>query len=131
MKSEDHFKAFEEHKEAVFVWALQIKGIEKSQRIIGMHISRSIIELLSAYLHNKGLLSIGAQLNHRWFKSPRVEERLPNFKGKETVLPKLVELETISEDLAYGAPAPKEKSEKAISIFRDLEKEITGLMKNG
>ena len=60
-------KAYEEHK-AVITWAVD-RGIENSQRIIGSHASRGIVELFSAFLHECGKIDIGFQVNHSWFKS--------------------------------------------------------------
>jgi len=47
MKKETHLKAFEEHR-TVIDWSID-RGIKDSQRILGLHTSRGIIELLSAY----------------------------------------------------------------------------------
>ena len=124
MKPESHLDAYNEHREAIFTWALQVKGIEKSQRIIGLHACRGAIDLLSACLHEKGLLSTGAQLNHRWFKSKSVAERLPPFPQKETIVHKLVELETVSEDLSYGAPKSVQEMKRTVSLFLEIEKLI-------
>lgn len=127
MKPEDHIKAFEEHKEAIFEWALKIKGLEKSQRIVGLHAGRGIIELLSAILESKGKIKPGMQLNHRWFKSLRVGERLPDFPRKDKILIEIIELENLSENLSYGSPKSKEEIEKAIILFEKLEKDIKKL----
>ena len=51
MKYQTHLDAFEERKETIFKWAIEVRGIEKSQRSIGDNASKAIIELLSAYLH--------------------------------------------------------------------------------
>jgi len=120
-------EAFEEHRETLFRWALEVHGIEKSQRTVGLHASRGIIELLSAYLHRKKKVSDGFQLNHRWFKSENVLERLPDFENKSKVIGKMIELENLSESLAYGSQKPKETIELALKMFRDLEKEIKRL----
>ena len=82
MKPESHMEAFEEHKETLFRWALEVHGIGKSQRTVGLHASRGIIDLLSAYLHKKKRINDGFQLNHRWFKSKNVLEKLPDFDKK-------------------------------------------------
>lgn len=82
MKEEDHWKAYQEYKDNIFSWALEIRGLEKSQRTIGLNASRAIVELLSVYLHKKKLVDEGFQLNHRWFKTERVSEKLPDFKNE-------------------------------------------------
>ncbi len=79
MKYENHVEAFNERKETIKKWGLDIRGIENSQRIIGDNASKAIVELLSAYLHKKRLVEEGFQLNHSWFKSERVNEKLPEF----------------------------------------------------
>jgi hypothetical protein len=53
MKEEDHLKAFQEYKDNIFSWALEIRGLEKSQRTVALNASRAMVELLSAYLHRK------------------------------------------------------------------------------
>ncbi|MEK6959769.1 MAG: hypothetical protein AABX47_01230 [Nanoarchaeota archaeon] len=124
MKPETHLEAFAEHKDAIFRWALEVRGIDKSQRIVGLHASRGITELLSAMLHEKGLLPVSASLNHRWFKTIRVMDRLPPFPGREGLLKKIVELENLSEDLTYGSPKAVETIKKAIGLFMEIEKEV-------
>lgn len=59
MKEEEHYTAYQEHREAIFDWALEIKGLNKSQRIVGTHASRAIVELLSVFLHKKKLVDEG------------------------------------------------------------------------
>jgi hypothetical protein len=39
----------------------------------------------------------------------------------------MIELENLSESLAYGSQKPKEMIELALKMFRDLENEIKGL----
>lgn len=127
MKVEYHIEAYREHKETIFDWAINVKGIKNSQRTIGLHISRAIIELLSAYLHETNKVDLGFQINHRWFKSEKAKEKLPEFKNKSSIIKDLVKLELISEDLAYGSPKPLERIEDAITLFKKLEEEINKL----
>jgi len=127
MKIEDHLEAFKEHKEVVFDWAYRIRGLDKSQRIVGLHVSRGIVELLSAYLHEKNRISSGAQINHRWFKSESVSDKLPEFPQKNIIVKKIVEMERLSEDLSYGSPEPIEKIKTVLELFIELEKMINDL----
>lgn len=127
MKSEDHLESYNEHRETIFDWALRIKGLKKAQRIVGLHASRGIIDLLSAYLHESNKITIGAQINHRWFKSKKAVDKLPEFQDKAIIIPKLVELELLCEDLSYGAPKTKENVEKALELFIEVENCITKL----
>lgn len=127
MNIDDHLKAFNEHREAIFDWAIEVKGLENSQRIVGLHASRGIVELLSVFLHEKNKITSGAQLNHRWFKSKRASKKLPEFPQKEKVTNKLVELELLCEDLAYGKQKPIAEIKKAIEIFKELEEDINSL----
>ncbi|MBI5061032.1 MAG: hypothetical protein HZB67_01845 [Candidatus Aenigmarchaeota archaeon] len=129
MKAEEHLAAFQEHKEGMFEWALEIKGLDKSQRIVGTHAARGIVELLSALLHELGKIDPGSQINHRWFKSGSSGERLPEFPKKDMIVKKLVELETLSENLTYGSQKPREEIEKTVKLFEELENIISGLMK--
>ncbi len=125
MKIEDHLKAFDEHKEIIFRWALDVRGIENSQRTVGLHASRAIAELLSAYLHQKQKIDEGFQINHRWFKSKKIVDKLPEFENKDDVVDKMMELENICEYLSYGSPKPVEKIEEALKLFKELEGMIT------
>lgn len=129
MKPESHLQAFDEHKSAIFEWAIPVRGLKKSQRTIGLHASRAIIELLSAYLHEKSIIDVGSQLNHRWFKSEKVKGRFPDFKDKTLLVPKLIELEKLCEELAYSSEKPEEKMIKAIDLFKELEEKIMEMRK--
>lgn len=128
MKEEEHYKSYLEHREVIFKWALEIQGLEKSQRIIGVHSSRGIVELLSVFLHRKKFVDEGFQLNHRWFKTERVIEKLPDFKNKTSIVKKMVELENSAEILAYGSPKPVKKIKEVIILFKDLEEKIKVMM---
>ena len=125
MRIDAHKDAFEVHKRAIFKWALEIEGLEKSQRIVGLHASRGILELLSILLHKNKLVDEGFQLNHRWFKSERVAERLPEFDSKREIITKIVKLENICETLSYGTEKPVSKTEEAIKLFQELEEKIS------
>lgn len=124
-------EAFEEHRSTIFKWGLNTYGLSKSQRIVGLHASRGIVELLSAYLHKEKLIDEGFQINHRWFKSEKISEKLPDFKNKGKIIKKMVELELLSEQLSYGSPKPTKTIEKALILFKDIENEISRSMKNG
>lgn len=121
MKIENHLESFKEHKETIFDWAIGVKGLKASQRIIGTHASRGIVDLLAVYLLRKNLIHAGTQLNHRWFKSKSVMDRLPEFENKNKIVPKMVELELLCEDLTYGAPKSEEKIKDVINLFNELE----------
>jgi hypothetical protein len=128
MKEEDHLKAYQEYRDNIFSWALEIRGLEKSQRTVGLNSSRAIVELLSVYLHRKKLVDEGFQLNHRWFKSEKVSEKLPDFKNKSELLKNMIALENSSEALAYGAPKSKENIKEIIWLFNESEKIILGIL---
>lgn len=127
MRIEEHKESFEEHKETIFRWAVEIKGIEKSQRIIGLHASRAIIDLLSIYLLKKGKIGPGKQINHRWFKSLKASDKIPDFQDKKQIVEKIVELELLCEKLAYGSRKPETETKKALELFHTLENKIKGL----
>lgn len=124
MREEDHWKAYQEYRDNIFSWALEIRGLEKSQRTVGLNASRSIVELLSAYLHREKLVDEGFQLNHRWFKSVNVSQKLPDFKNKDKIMQKMITLENSCETLTYGAPKPSEKIKEVIVLFNEAEKLI-------
>ena len=124
MKIENHLDSFREHRETIFDWAIKIKGLKKSQRVIGTHASRAIVDLFAAYLIKKDLIDSGMQINHRWFKSKRVLEILPEFDDKEKIISKIMELELLCEDLTYGAPKSEDQIKKAVKLFKELEKKL-------
>lgn len=127
MKLTDHLESYKEHKETIFDWGIKVKGIKNSQRIIGLHISRAIVELLSTYLHETNKIDQGFQINHRWFKSEKVKEKLPEFKDKNNIIKCMVELELAAEDLSYGAPKTPEKIKDVINLFNKIEENINKL----
>lgn len=124
MKIESHLESYKEHRETIFDWALKVKGIKNSQRIIGLHASRGIIDLLSAYLLKKSLIDAGIKINYRRFKSKRVLEKIPEFDNKEKVCDDIIKLELLCEDLTYGSPKPEEKIKEAIWLFTKIEGEL-------
>jgi len=128
MRTEEHRKAFEEYKKNIFETAIT-RGIEHSQRTIGFSASRGIIELLSIYLHSINKLDAGAQLNHRWFKTENVVDRLPDFPKKTEIIAKMVLLENLSESLSYGSQKSNDEIVKVIELFQNLEKIISEMMK--
>ena len=127
MREETHLEIFKERKETIFKWAIEIRGPENSQRIIGDNASRAMVELLSAYLYKKKKIKEGFQLNHRWFKSERVSEKIPEFEGKGNIIKLMVRLENDCEMLSYGAPKPFEKVKRALGLFNQLEELIGGM----
>ena len=86
MKIENHLESFKEHKETIFDWAIGIKGLKASQRIVGTHASRAMIGPVAIHLLKRNLIDTGTQINHRWFKSKKVFERLLEFNNKEQIL---------------------------------------------
>ena len=127
MKQEEHEESFKEHRETIFRWALEVKGMENSQRIIGLHASRAIIDLLSIYLLKKGKISPGKQINHRWFKSLKVYDKIPDFLNKKQIIGKIVELELLCEKLTYGSKRPETEVKTALELFNELENKIEEL----
>ena len=127
MKIENHLESYKEHKETIFDWALKIKGLKNSQRVIGTHASRAIVDLLAVFLLKRSLIDPGTQINHRWFKSKRVVEKLPEFENKEEICEDMIKLELLSEDLTYGSPKPENKIKEAILLFNKIESKL----KNG
>lgn len=127
MRIEEHEESFEEHKETIFKWALEVKGLKESQRTIGLHASRAIIDLLSIYLLKRGKIGPGKQINHRWFKSIKAADKIPEFPNKNHILGKIVELELLCEKLTYGSKRPENEVKKALELFNELEHDIQSL----
>lgn len=121
MRIELHQEAFETNKRAIFKWALEVEGLEKSQRIIGLHASRGILELLSVFLHKRKLIDEGFQLNHRWFKTEKVSSKLPEFENKKEIISKIVRLENLCEILSYGTQRPLDETQQALNLSKELE----------
>ena len=124
MKIENHLEAYKEHRETIFDWAIKVKGLKNSQRVIGLHASRGIVDLLMVYLLKKSVIDSGNMINHRWFKSKSVLERLPEFENKEEICNEITRLEILCEDLTYGAPKSEEKIKEAILLFNKLEERL-------
>ena len=124
MKLETHIESFKEHKETIFDWAVKVKGLKNSQRTIGLHASRAIIDLLSAHLIKRNLISSGVKINHRWFKSEKVKEKLPEFEKKEEICNEIIKLELLCEDLTYGSPKAEDKIKEALALFNQLEEKL-------
>lgn len=127
MKIKNHLESYKEHRETIFDWALKVKGLRNSQRVVGTHASRAIVDLLAIYLLKRGLIGPGIQINHRWFKSKRVMERLPEFENKREICREMIKLELLCEDLTYGSPKSEEKIKEAILLFNKIESKL----KNG
>ena len=128
MKEEEHLAAFNEHR-AVIDWAID-RGIEKSQRVIAAHASRGALELLSYYLHKLNRIDAGFQINHRWFKSPQVGNRLPDFEKKDLILPRLVRLENVCESLTYGSQKRSNDIKEIVELFNEVERLLNELVNN-
>ena len=128
MREEEHLKAFQEHKD-VIDWAIN-RGIERSQRIIGAHISRGIVELLSAYLHKIDKIDAGFQVNHRWFKSEKAADKFPDFPRKEEIIREMVKIENEAEILTYGSQQPDKEIKEAVKLFNRMESILTELVQN-
>ncbi len=126
MKKEDHLKAYKEHRDTIN-WAID-RGIVNSQRIIGTHTSRAIIELFSAFLHKINAIEIGFQINHRWFKSKKVSEKFTDFPEKNIIIKKLIDLELKSENLTYGSQKAEKEIKDILILFNETEKIILNLL---
>lgn len=129
MKADTHLKAFEERKETILKWAVEVRGIQQSQRIIGDNASKAIVELLSTYLHKHKIVEEGFQLNHTWFKSDKVSIRLHDFPSKQEIVKKMIELEKACENLSYGTEKPLEKIKQTLNLFKELEAKLQEMLK--
>ena len=127
MNIDSHLKAFQEHRDAID-WAIN-RGIERSQRIIGAHASRGIVELLSAYLHKINKIDAGFQINHRWFKSEKAGDRFPDFPKKGILIDKIIKLENMSENLTYGSQKSEREAKEAVGLANELEAMLKELIK--
>ncbi|MEK6887708.1 MAG: hypothetical protein AABX14_02055 [Candidatus Aenigmatarchaeota archaeon] len=126
MKWKDHLAAYHEHRAAVD-WAVN-RGIDKSQRIAGAHISRAAVELLAAYLVREKLMEASAHLNHRWFKSAGVGSKLPDFPDKGKIIKDMNALENKAEVLTYGAAKSKKEISDAMEFFLRVEEKLKGML---
>src|SRR3989338_425088 len=129
MDPEYHIDSFQERKETIFKWAVEVRGIENSQRIIGDNASKAIVELLPSYLHKTKRVEAGLWLNHSWFKSEKVLARLPEFPNKPSLILQMIRLEKICEKMSYGAPKPIDNAKEAIGLFNKLEAVLMEMLK--
>ncbi len=132
MKIEEHQKALEEHLRHLSK-AID-EGVEENQRNISYNISQGAVELFSIYIHSLHLIEgSGDQFDHRTFKNKqKIHQKIPlEFPGRDKILTLLNSIELKRNIFCYGKRKPRLEIEKIILEFRELQRLIEGLMKNG
>ncbi len=132
MKPEEHQKALQEHLTNLNK-AID-ENVEENQRNIGYNVSQASVELFALYLHSLHLIEgSGDQWDHRTFKNKSMlEQKVPfAFPEKEKILPLMETIERERLLVCYGKRKPKEKIEKMILAFRQLQEIIAKNMPHG
>ena len=125
MKSEEHRKALQEHLTNLNK-AID-ENIEENQRNIGFNVSQASVELFALYLHALYFIEgSGDQWDHRTFKNKKMlEQKVPfSFPEREKILPLMETIELERLLICYGKRKPKDRIEKMILAFRELQEII-------
>ena len=121
MHIESHKRAYEESMRSIRC-SIQ-EGPDKNQRSIGFNCSAAAVDLLEIYLHQEGLLGLGATIKHDWFTSiRRAEEKVKlEFPKKKQVLGLIVKLEEKRNLLVYGKQQSRPFIEEYIELFNNIQ----------
>ena len=84
--------------------------------------------MLAAYLIKEKKIEASAHLNHRWFKSSSIGEKMPDFQGKDEILKEMNSLENKAEILTYGAAKSAKDIKEAAEIFALIESRLKKLL---
>lgn len=125
MKIEEHQKALQEHLTNLDK-AID-ENVEENQRNIGFNVSQASVELFAIYVHSLHLIEgSGDQWDHRTFKNKNMlEQKVPfAFPEREKILPLMETIERERLVACYGKRKPKDRIEKMILAFRELQQII-------
>lgn len=102
---------------------IRLNLVAQRQKIIGFAVSEAASNLFAAFLHKKGLITIGFNLNHSFFASAqRVERTFPfDFSNKKEILAALVRIEELRNRLCYGREKEATEVQEAISLLFKLK----------
>ena len=131
MKTEEHEKAYEEHK--INIDRAIEEGIEENQRNLGYNLSQGSVELFAIFLHKLNLIQgSGDQFDHRIFKSEKLlEKKIPReFPSENAILELMRKIEEERIALCYGSRKQKARIKKVIENFNSLRKIINKELKN-
>ncbi len=100
------------------------------QRIIGFCASEASCDLLALFLHTKGLITPGFNINHRFFSSEKTarEKFDYDFPMKGEVLSLMAKQEHYRTILCYGKSKEREVVEEAIKNLYELKKLVESLL---
>ncbi len=100
--------------------------LAERQKVIGFAASEAACHTLALFLHEKGLISPGFNVNHRYFSSEKsARERFSlDFPKKDKILSLLVSQEKFRNLLCYGRDKESHVVEETISNLFKLKKVI-------
>lgn len=127
---EEHKKTIRELEDDIRE-KIKLHLVSERQKIVGFAVSEASTNCFAVLLHKKNLISIGFNVNHKWFASvQRANDKFPfNFPKKDVLLELLVKVEYLRDRLCYGRSKSADEAEEAIITFFEIKKiiqDITG-----
>lgn len=121
--------SIEEHKRALkelesdINEKIRLNIISERQKIIGFTASEASANCFAILLHKKNLITVGFNVNHKWFSSmQRAKDRFPfDFPEKDKLLELLVRVEYLRDRLCYGKSKNPSEAEDAIKSFFEIK----------
>lgn len=126
---EEHRKIVKELEDDILE-KIRMNIVPERQKIIGFAASEASTNCFAILLHKRNLISVGFNVNHRWFASiERAKDKFPfDFPHKDRLLELLVKQEYFRDRLCYGRNKSVAEAEETIKVFfeikRIVEKEI-------
>lgn len=117
---EEHEKTIKELIEDIEE-KIRLNLVVKRQKIIGFSVSEASINLFALYLHKKGLIELGFNVNHLFFASKKRAENTFDFdfRNKPEILSLLTKIEGLRNRLCYGREKePKDVNEAIELLFK-------------
>lgn len=121
MRLESHLKKLKQHL-AGLEWGIK----QNNESATGFHASAGSVELLSILLRKLRLVSVGFQINHRWFSSPAIVAQKFgfDFPRKEEALNLMRSIEELRNPLCYGSPGKEAAVDAMMEDFHRLKRII-------
>lgn len=120
---EEHEKTVKELLEDIEE-KIRLNIVAKRQKIIGFGVSEASANLFAIFLHKRGLISPGFNINHSFFISEKRAEETFNFEfpKKKEIIYILIEIEQLRNRLCYGREKEANEANKAIELLFKLKK---------
>jgi len=99
------------------------------QKIIGFAASEASVNLFAVLLHKNNLVEPSFNINHRYFASKKIAERMFNFDfgNKDKILSLLINQEDYRNRLCYGKEKKADVVNSAIKNLFELKELISSL----